>query len=77
MQTASLQGFGSQNSQRLSDLVWDFFEYWAWRHDYRNAVISGRTASTLTKADKGWAQRVGRDRHLVRGVPGHLVCSGL
>ncbi|KAL6780665.1 PAP5 [Auxenochlorella protothecoides x Auxenochlorella symbiontica] len=61
----TLQDFGNANTQTLAELVWDFFEYWAWGHDYRSTVISVRTAGTLTKTEKGWAQRVGRERHLV------------
>lgn len=62
---AALEGFGATNTQSLAELVWEFFEYWAWRHDYRGSVLSVRTAGLLPKAAKGWHQRVGRERHLV------------
>ncbi len=75
-QVETLQDFGNANTQTLAELVWDFFEYWAWGHDYRSTVISVRTAGTLTKTEKGWAQRVGRERHLVRRQESWLIGMG-
>ena len=60
-----LKGFGSNNKESLAELVWAFFEYWAWRHDYNNSVISVRTGGFLTKSQKEWTKRVGNERHLV------------
>lgn len=60
-----LTGFGSKNTESLAELVWAFFEYWAWRHDYNNSVISVRTGGFLTKSQKEWTRRVGNERHLV------------
>jgi len=60
-----LQGFGSKNAQTLAELVWQFFEYWAWRHDYQHSVVSIRLGKAITKEDKEWTKRVGRDRHLL------------
>jgi len=37
-----LQGFGSRNGESIAQLVWAFFNYWAYRHDYANDVISIR-----------------------------------
>jgi DNA polymerase sigma len=61
----SLSGFGTENKQTLADLAWEFFEYWAWRHNYVNGVISVRTGGIVTKEEKGWTRRVGNERHLM------------
>lgn len=42
-----LCGFGSHNGESLARLVWAFFNYWAYCHDYANDVISVRTGSIL------------------------------
>ncbi len=34
-----------------------FFDHWAWRHDYNNAVVCVRTGGTVTKAAKDWTKR--------------------
>ena len=60
-----LKGFGSNNKESIAELVWAFFEYWAWRHDYNNGVISVRTGGFLPKSQKEWTRRVGNERHLV------------
>jgi DNA polymerase sigma len=46
-QVEKLRGFGSQNKETIARLVWAFFNYWAYGHDYANAVISVRTGSIL------------------------------
>ena len=60
-----LKGFGDVNKESLGELVWAFFEHWAWKHDYNNAVVSVRTGGFLTKSQKEWTRRVGNERHLV------------
>lgn len=60
-----LQNYGSQNRESVAQLVWGFFHYWAYCHDYANDVISVRTGSTISKRDKDWTRRVGNDRHLI------------
>lgn len=60
-----LKGFGAANKESLADLVWAFFEHWAWKHDFNNAVVSVRTGTYLAKASKEWTRRVGADRHLI------------
>ena len=60
-----LKGFGSANAESLGELVWAFFEHWAWKHDYNNNVVSVRTGGFLTKSQKEWTRRVGNERHLV------------
>ena len=60
-----LKGFGGANKESLGELVWAFFEHWAWKHDYNNAVVSVRTGGFLTKSQKEWTRRVGNERHLV------------
>jgi DNA polymerase sigma len=61
----ALQGFGAANSEGLADLLWAFFEYWAWRHDYRGGVVSVRCGGVIPKEAKGWTKRVGSERHLL------------
>ncbi|XP_016436229.2 UTP:RNA uridylyltransferase 1-like [Nicotiana tabacum] len=60
-----LCGFGSHNGESLARLVWAFFNYWAYCHDYANDVISVRTGSMLSKRAKDWTRRIGNDRHLI------------
>lgn len=60
-----LKGFGNENKESLAELVWTFFEYWAWKHDYAHGVISIRKGCMLTKEEKDWTKRVGKDRHLM------------
>ncbi|KAL8495420.1 hypothetical protein ACS0TY_019528 [Phlomoides rotata] len=60
-----LQNFGAQNGESIAQLVWAFFHYWAYCHDYADDVISVRTGRTLSKRDKDWTRRVGNDRHLI------------
>ncbi|XP_073151856.1 UTP:RNA uridylyltransferase 1 isoform X2 [Henckelia pumila] len=60
-----LSNFGAQNGESIAQLVWAFFFYWAYCHDYANDVISIRTGCTLSKRAKDWTRRVGNDRHLI------------
>lgn len=46
-QVENLVGFGSNNRESIAQLVWAFFNYWAYHHDYANDVISVRTGSIL------------------------------
>ena len=62
---SALEGFGGENKQTLAQLVWDFFEYWAWRHDYNDGVVSIRTGSVISKESKDWTRRIGTERHLL------------
>lgn len=64
-QVEDLVGFGSRNQESIGKLVWAFFNYWAYRHDYANDVISVRTGSTMRKHSKDWTRRIGNDRHLI------------
>ncbi|KAK6918461.1 TUTase nucleotidyltransferase domain [Dillenia turbinata] len=64
-QVDSLVDFGAQNKECIAQLVWKFFNYWAYCHDYANSVISVRTGRILSKQDKDWTRRVGNDRHLI------------
>ncbi|XP_034904433.1 UTP:RNA uridylyltransferase 1 [Populus alba] len=64
-QVEKLRGFGSRNKETIAQLVWAFFNYWAYRHDYANGVISVRTGSILSKREKDWTRRIGNDRHLI------------
>ncbi|KZV57619.1 hypothetical protein F511_03079 [Dorcoceras hygrometricum] len=60
-----LSNFGAQNGESIAQLVWGFFVYWAYCHDYANDVISIRMGCTLSKRGKDWTRRVGNDRHLI------------
>ncbi|KAF5952975.1 hypothetical protein HYC85_010919 [Camellia sinensis] len=64
-QVEKLSGFGSRNRESIAQLVWTFFNYWAYCHDYANDVISIRTGSILSKRAKDWTRRIGNDRHLI------------
>lgn len=43
----NLCNFGSSNQETIAELVWAFFNYWAYVHDYANSVISVRTGSLI------------------------------
>uniref|UniRef100_A0A0D9VBI8 Uncharacterized protein n=1 Tax=Leersia perrieri TaxID=77586 RepID=A0A0D9VBI8_9ORYZ len=60
-----LQDFGAENKESIAKLLWAFFHYWAFHHDYRNDVISVRMGNTISKQEKNWTTRVGNDRHLI------------
>lgn len=64
-QVEKLGHFGRHNKDTIAHLVWGFFFYWAYCHDYANSVISVRTGSTISKRDKDWTRRIGNDRHLI------------
>lgn len=63
--TQVLSGFGQGNQESLAALVWAFFDYWAWKHDYANGVVSIRTGGVLSKDSKGWTKKIGTERHLL------------
>lgn len=46
-QVERLRHFGSHNKESIAQLVWAFFNYWAYHHDYANDVISIRTGSII------------------------------
>lgn len=64
-QVEKLGDFGRRNRESIAHLVWGFFYYWAYCHDYANSVISVRTGSIISKRDKDWTRRIGNDRHLI------------
>lgn len=37
----------SENRETIAQLVWGFFHYWAYCHDYANSVISVRTGNVI------------------------------
>lgn len=55
----------SHNQESLASLLFAFFDYWAWRHDYSNQVVSIRNGGCVSKAAKDWTRRVGNERHLI------------
>lgn len=60
-----LNNYGGYNRDTVSRLLWAFFHYWAYEHDYTRDVISIRTGRTISKEQKDWTRRVGNDRHLI------------
>ncbi|KAJ3682633.1 hypothetical protein LUZ60_015206 [Juncus effusus] len=56
---------GVWNGESIASLVWGFFHYWAYQHDYATDVISIRTCSVISKHEKDWTRWVGNDRHLI------------
>ncbi|XP_021728697.1 UTP:RNA uridylyltransferase 1-like [Chenopodium quinoa] len=64
-QVEKLRDFGARNNENISKLLWGFFNYWAYCHDYANNVISVRAGCILRKQEKDWTRRVGNDRHLI------------
>ncbi|OIW18992.1 hypothetical protein TanjilG_31050 [Lupinus angustifolius] len=64
-QVEKLYDFGHRNKETIAQLVWGFFYYWAYCHDYTNDVISVRTGSIISKREKNWTRRIGNDRHLI------------
>uniref|UniRef100_A0A0D9XIC1 RNA uridylyltransferase n=1 Tax=Leersia perrieri TaxID=77586 RepID=A0A0D9XIC1_9ORYZ len=64
-QVEKLNGFGAQRKDSLSRLLWAFFKYWAYEHNYTRDVISIRTGRIISKHMKDWTRRVGNDRHLI------------
>ncbi|XBJ23743.1 hypothetical protein VPH35_001797 [Triticum aestivum] len=64
-QMDKLSNYGAHNNETLSSLLWAFFHYWAYQHDYTQDVISIRTGKIISKHMKDWTRRVGNDRHLI------------
>lgn len=64
-QVEKLHDFGARNKESIARLLWAFFQYWAYHHDYTNDVISVRTGSIISKQSKDWTRRIGNDRHLI------------
>ncbi|KAF3327110.1 terminal uridylyltransferase 7-like isoform X1 [Carex littledalei] len=60
-----LHMFGARNREPISRLLWAFFHYWAYQHDYTADVISIRTGTLISKHSKDWTRRIGNDRHLI------------
>ncbi|KAE8788558.1 RNA uridylyltransferase 1-like [Hordeum vulgare] len=64
-QVDKLNNYGAHSNETLSSLLWAFFHYWAYQHDYTQDVISIRTGKIISKHMKDWTRRVGNDRHLI------------
>jgi DNA polymerase sigma len=64
-QVDKLNNYGAYNKDTVSSLLWAFFHYWAYEHDYTRDVISIRTGRIISKERKDWTRRVGNDRHLI------------
>ncbi|KAG6483936.1 hypothetical protein ZIOFF_060729 [Zingiber officinale] len=46
-QMEMLRDFGIGNKESIARLIWAFFHYWTYHHDYTNDVISIRTGSII------------------------------
>ncbi|CAM0957109.1 unnamed protein product [Alopecurus aequalis] len=64
-QVDKLKNYGAHNKETVPSLLWAFFHYWAYQHDYMQDVISIRTGRIISKHMKDWTRRVGNDRHLI------------
>jgi len=64
-QVDKLSNYGAHSRDTVSRLLWAFFHYWAYEHDYTRDVISIRTGRIISKERKDWTRRVGNDRHLI------------
>uniref|UniRef100_A0A1D1ZJQ6 RNA uridylyltransferase n=1 Tax=Anthurium amnicola TaxID=1678845 RepID=A0A1D1ZJQ6_9ARAE len=64
-QVEKLHDFGAGNKENIAELLWAFFSYWAYHHDYANDVISVRIGGIIRKQSKDWTRRIGNDRHLI------------
>ncbi|CZT50697.1 related to polynucleotide adenylyltransferase [Rhynchosporium secalis] len=50
----ALVGFGSENTETLGELLFNFFRYYGHEFDLDNAVVSVRHGKQLTKTEKKW-----------------------
>ncbi|KAH7312092.1 zinc finger protein-like protein [Rhexocercosporidium sp. MPI-PUGE-AT-0058] len=50
----ALVGFGSQNTETLGELLFQFFRFYGHEFDLDNGVVSVRHGRQLTKAEKKW-----------------------
>merc|ERR1712157_161786 len=57
--------FGALNKSTSAELLYQFFYYWAYKHNYKSSVISIRTGDWISKEDKGWTSRKAGDNHLI------------
>jgi hypothetical protein len=46
-QVDKLKNYGAHNKETVSSLLWAFFHYWAYQHDYMQDVISIRTGRII------------------------------
>jgi hypothetical protein len=46
-QVDKLKNYGAHNKESVSSLLWAFFHYWAYQHDYMQDVISIRTGRII------------------------------
>ncbi|QDZ22133.1 PAP-associated domain-containing protein [Chloropicon primus] len=64
-ETERFEGFGASNKLTTAELLYQFFYYWGYRHNYKSSVISMRLGDWLTKGEKGWMTRTKGDNHLI------------
>ena len=46
-QVDKLKNYGAHSKETVSSLLWAFFHYWAYQHDYMQDVISIRTGRII------------------------------
>jgi DNA polymerase sigma len=59
------RNFGALNKSTSAELLYQFFYYWAYQHNYKASVISMRVGDWFSKEDKGWTTRKAGDNHLI------------
>ncbi|WZN64890.1 UTP:RNA uridylyltransferase [Chloropicon roscoffensis] len=64
-EASKFEGFGSLNKMTTAELLYQFFYYWGYRHNYKSSVVSMRVGDWLSKEEKGWTTRKQGDNHLI------------
>lgn len=62
---SQFRNFGALNKSTSAELLYQFFYYWAYQHNYKASVISMRVGDWFSKEDKGWTSRKAGDNHLI------------
>ena len=71
-EASKFEGFGSLNKMTTAELLYQFFYYWGYRHNYKSSVVSMRVGDWLSKEEKGWTTRKQVRRQKTRKTPGAL-----
>ena len=71
-EASKFEGFGSLNKMTTAELLYQFFYYWGYRHNYKSSVVSMRVGDWLSKEEKGWTTRKQVRRQKRRKTPGAL-----
>ena len=71
-EASKFEGFGSLNKMTTAELLYQFFYYWGYRHNYKSSVVSMRVGDWLSKEEKGWTTRKQVRRQKTRKTLGAL-----